>query len=106
MLEFGETSHGPRSPWPRKNPDCARFFVTKNGDMETELRQLPDWLDFGFNRYRSSRALQRQLGSSESSENLGRPLALPLLQNRSGAKASMVLNAASAPPHNAARRSQ
>ena len=22
--------------------------MTKNGDMETELRQLPDWLDFGF----------------------------------------------------------
>jgi|HubBroStandDraft_6_1064221.scaffolds.fasta_scaffold2200408_2 hypothetical protein len=31
-----------------KNPDCARFFVTKNGDMESELRQLPDWLHFGF----------------------------------------------------------
>jgi hypothetical protein len=32
----------------KKNPDCARFFVTKNGDMESELRQLPDWLHFGF----------------------------------------------------------
>jgi hypothetical protein len=31
-----------------KNPDCARFFVTKNSDMETELRRPPDWLDFGF----------------------------------------------------------
>jgi hypothetical protein len=30
------------------DPDYARFFVTKNGDMVTELRQLPDWLDFGF----------------------------------------------------------
>jgi len=31
-----------------KTPDCARFFVAKNSDMETELRQPPDWLDFGF----------------------------------------------------------
>jgi hypothetical protein len=31
-----------------KKPDCARFFVTKNGDMETEFRQPPNWLDFGF----------------------------------------------------------
>ena len=30
-----------------KNPNCARFFVTKNSDMETELRQPPNWRDFG-----------------------------------------------------------
>src|SRR5271166_713353 len=31
-----------------KNPSCARFFVTKNSDMETELRQPPNWRNFGF----------------------------------------------------------
>jgi hypothetical protein len=30
------------------NPNCARFFVTRNSSMETELRQPPDWLDFAF----------------------------------------------------------
>jgi hypothetical protein len=45
---LGKTSHGLRSPCPRKKQDSARFFVTKNSDMETELRQPPDWLDFGF----------------------------------------------------------
>ena len=31
-----------------KNPDGARFFVTKNSDVETELRQPPNWRKFGF----------------------------------------------------------
>jgi hypothetical protein len=31
-----------------KNRTSARFFVTKNSDVEVELRQPPDWLDFGF----------------------------------------------------------
>ncbi len=30
-----------------KNPNCARFFVTKNSDMETEFRQPPNWRKFG-----------------------------------------------------------
>jgi hypothetical protein len=47
---LGKTSHGLRSPWPRKSPDCARFFVTKNGDMESELRRcrigsISDFID-------------------------------------------------------------
>jgi hypothetical protein len=29
-------------------PNWARFFVTKNSDMETELSQPPYWRDFGF----------------------------------------------------------
>jgi hypothetical protein len=31
-----------------KNPHCARFFVTRNGDMETRFRQPPNWGEFGF----------------------------------------------------------
>ena len=31
-----------------KNPDGARFFVTKNSDMETEFRQPANWRKFGF----------------------------------------------------------
>jgi hypothetical protein len=27
---------------------APRFFVTKNSGMETEFRQPPDWLEFGF----------------------------------------------------------
>jgi hypothetical protein len=30
------------------NPNCTRFFVTRNSSMETKLRQPPDWLDFAF----------------------------------------------------------
>ena len=30
------------------NPNCARFFVTKNSDVESELRQPPNWRKFGF----------------------------------------------------------
>ena len=30
------------------NPNCARFFVTKNSDMKIVLRQPPDWRYFGF----------------------------------------------------------
>lgn len=29
------------------NSNCARFFVTKNSDMKTELRQPPNWREFG-----------------------------------------------------------
>jgi hypothetical protein len=32
----------------RKNPNCARFFVTKNCNVESGLRQPPNWRDFGF----------------------------------------------------------
>jgi hypothetical protein len=31
-----------------RNPNCARFFVTRNSDMETRFRQLPNWREFGF----------------------------------------------------------
>ena len=31
-----------------KNPDGARFFVAKNSDVGTELRQPPNWRKFGF----------------------------------------------------------
>ncbi len=31
-----------------KDPNCARFFVTKNSDIKTALRQPPDWRYFGF----------------------------------------------------------
>jgi hypothetical protein len=31
-----------------KNPNCPRFFVTRNSDMETARRQPPHWGDFGF----------------------------------------------------------
>ena len=31
-----------------KDPNCARFFVTRNSDMETRFRQPPDWGKFGF----------------------------------------------------------
>ena len=31
-----------------KNPNCARFFVTKNSDIKTALRQPPDGRYFGF----------------------------------------------------------
>ena len=30
------------------NPDRARFFVTRNSDMESRFRQPPNWGDFGF----------------------------------------------------------
>ncbi len=30
-----------------KNSDGARFFVARNSDMETELRQPPNWRKFG-----------------------------------------------------------
>ncbi len=29
-------------------PNCARFFVTRNSDMETRFRQPTDWRNFGF----------------------------------------------------------
>src|SRR5271166_2328051 len=29
------------------DPSCARFFVTRNSDMVNELRQPPNWGDFG-----------------------------------------------------------
>ncbi len=32
----------------KKDSNCARFFVTRNCEMETELRQPPNWGDFGF----------------------------------------------------------
>ncbi len=28
------------------NTNCARFFVTKNSDMKSELRQPPNWREF------------------------------------------------------------
>jgi hypothetical protein len=31
----------------KKNPNCARFFVTKNSNVESGLRQPPNWRDFG-----------------------------------------------------------
>ena len=31
-----------------KNPNGARFFVTKNSDMESAIRQPPNWRKFGF----------------------------------------------------------
>ena len=30
-----------------RNPDCARFFVTRNSDLEANLRQPPNWQEFG-----------------------------------------------------------
>ncbi len=30
------------------NPYCARFFVTRNSDMETRFRQPTGWSKFGF----------------------------------------------------------
>jgi hypothetical protein len=31
----------------KKNPNCARFFVTRNSKVESGLRQPPNWRDFG-----------------------------------------------------------
>ncbi len=31
-----------------RNPSCARFFVSKNSDLETALRKPPNWGHFGF----------------------------------------------------------
>src|SRR5271166_375067 len=31
-----------------KDRNCARFFVTKNSQMETDFRQPPSWGEFGF----------------------------------------------------------
>jgi hypothetical protein len=31
-----------------KDLSCARFFVTRNGDMETSFRQPQNWGEFGF----------------------------------------------------------
>ncbi len=30
------------------DPNCARFFVTRNCDIETSYRQPPNWRKFGF----------------------------------------------------------
>ena len=30
-----------------KKPNCARFFVTRNCDLEANLRQPPNWQEFG-----------------------------------------------------------
>jgi hypothetical protein len=30
-----------------KEPNCARFFVTRNSDLEASLRQPPHWQEFG-----------------------------------------------------------
>ena len=33
---------------PNNDPNCARFFVITNSDIETKLRQPTDWRKFGF----------------------------------------------------------